>query len=279
MLARSLSTASPIGAIRTAKAALASVGVSDSPALSALQADLGRHICLRPDQELLLAAESVSFARQGRFPDALRQLEQVNDRDARSFALQKIAVLASIAGDEKSTATALNILIEEDEDAYMEGLQARLLVLLKRGDLERASALRTVLIEHALKADGDPLQIVQVAISYLTTGHTADANSVLQAATPAVSAIGKDDLSLLVGLLAEAVKGSYPQPQEFFTFSSDAMRLQAYVQLALFYGRSGQTAYTRRIAADMSRFAQKRSYRADVNETAKGFSRVLIETL
>lgn len=279
MLARGLSPASPVAAIRTAKAALASVGISDSPALASLHDELGRHMCLRPDQELLLAAESVARARRGHFPGALEQLEAVGDTDARSFALQKIVVLASRSSNEASTATALNLLIEEDEDAYIDGLQARLLDLLMGGDLERAAALRSVLVAHALKDGGDPFHVVEIAVSYLTTGHAADANAILNDAGSALGKLGKDDLLLLVKVLTGAVNGEYPQPQDFFTFSSDEMRLQAYVQLALFYGRTGQSVYARKIASDMSRFALKRSYRADAKVTARAFSRVLIETL
>lgn len=57
------------------------------------------------------------------------------------------------------------------------------------------------------------------------------------------------------------------------------MRLEAYVQLAVLYDRSGQTGYSRRVAADMARFAQKSSFKVEGSVAMRAFSKVLIEAM
>ena len=50
------------------------------------------------------------------------------------------------------------------------------------------------------------------------------------------------------------------------------------MELAIFYDRIGQSDYSRRMAADMARFAEKRSFRGDSGSSNTVFGKLLIET-
>lgn len=113
----------------------------------------------------------------------------------------------------------------------------------------------------------------------MTTGHIEDANVFLKRAAGLVKELNSKDIGVLFGLVIKAAQGVYPPPQDFYEFSSDAMRLQAYVQLAILFDRSGQTGYAHRVASDMARFAQKSSFRVDGRDATNAFSKVLIEAM
>jgi len=266
-------------AIRTVRVALASAGVSEPQSFVELRETLGRGVCLRPDEDLLAAGEAVEMARSARFTPALEIAAGLSDTEARLFALHKITILAAKANNEAAIGRALTLLSEDDKAAYMDALQVRLLNLLEVGDLERAAALQDALLAHFGSVPGNAMPLAQIAISYVTSGHIEDANAFLRKAGKKIPELASEDVVRLLNLMTSAAKGTYPPPQSFFSFSSDEIRLQAYVHLAIYYESTGQTGYSRRIAGDMARFAQKRTFKVGAAESSRAFSKVLIETL
>lgn len=266
------------GVIRDARVTLASIGVSEPQSLVELRESRERWLCSRPDEALLAAGDAVEMARSGRLSAAVDAASSLEDAQAKRFALQKTAVLAAKANDQETLGRVLVLLSQDDQRAYMEGLQARLLNLLSIGDLERAASLQTELLEGMTKDQAGGLAAAQVAISYVVAGHIEDANAFLRKAAAKNPQAGSEDVRRLLSMMVSASKGVYPPPQEFFAFSSDAVRLQAYMELAIFYDRIGQSDYSRRMAADMARFAEKRSFRGDSGSSNTVFGKLLIET-
>lgn len=267
------------GSMRMTTALAKGAGIPEPRALSELRDQAEKYMCLRPDVDYLAAGAAISAAREKRFSAALDDAVKVQDPAARILALTHIAALASRSDDEKAIGRSLNTLNEQDKHAYMDALQQRLLTLLSTGDMERAKSLRDGLLEYYVSQPSSTMAIAQIAISYATTGHIDDANSFLQKASSKVKGLSTKDMGVLFEVIIKAANGEYPPPQDFYAFSSDAMRLEAYVQLAVLFDRSGQAGYSRRVASDMARFAQKSSFKVDSQDATQAFSKVLIETM
>lgn len=266
-------------AIKMTKAVMAGAGIPDPKVLIELQAEREKSMCLRPEEGYFDAGKAVESAREKRFSVALESVASISEQDAKLFALRNIAILATRANDETATGKALNLLHDTDSTAYMDGLQERLVSLLVTGDLERARALQDSLLSYYIANPGHTMAVAQIAISYATTGHVVDANDFLQRAAEKVPDLRTEDLSRLLNIMVKASKGDYPPPQDFYDFSSDNVRLQAYVQLAVFYDRAGQLGNSARIAGDMARFTQKSSFKVGRAESVAAMSRVLIEAM
>ncbi|WP_439126046.1 MAG: hypothetical protein ACNJA3_29535 (plasmid) [Pseudomonas rhizophila] len=236
-------------------------------------------MCLRPDGDFVSAGQAISAAREKRFDSALNEALSLKDPEAKILALRHIASLASRSSDVKAIGRSLSTLNAADKPGYMDALQQRLLTLLATGDIERANFLRDQLLDFYSKRTGSTMELAQIAISYATTGHIEDANAFLKRAAGRVKELNNKDIGVLFGLIIKATQGVYPPPQDFYEFSSDAMRLQAYVQLAILFDRSGQVGYARRVTSDMARFAQKSSFSVDGREATTAFSKVLIEAM
>lgn len=266
-------------AVKMTKAVMAGAGIPDPKVLIELQAEREKSMCLRPEEGYFDAGKAVESAREKRFSVALESVASISEQDAKLFALRNIAILATRANDETATGKALNLLHDTDGTAYMDGLQERLVSLLVTGDLERARALQDALLSYYIGNPGHTMAVAQIAISYATTGHVVDANDFLQRAAEKVPDLRTEDLSKLLNIMVKASNGDYPPPQDFYDFSNDNVRLQAYVQLAVFYERSGQTGNSARIAGDMARFTQKSSFKVGRAESVAAMSRVLIEAM
>lgn len=266
-------------ALKMTRAVMAGAGVPDPKSMIDLRSQLETSMCPIPEDAYLDAGRVVESARAQQFSAALAGAVAINEPEAKLFALKNIAILAARANDEPASGQSLNLLHESDNSVYMEGLQERLVALLMAGDLERARSLQDTLLEYYTATPGHTMSIAQIAISYAVTGHVIDANDFLQRAAEKVPDLRTVDLARLLNILVAASKGGYPSPQDFYDFSSDSMRLQAYVQLAIFYERSGQSGNSKSIAADMARFTQKSSYKVGRAESAAAMSRVLIEAM
>lgn len=266
-------------AIRTSTALTQGAGIATPQLLADLKTQSEAFMCLRPDSDFVSAGQAINAAREKRFDAALDEALGVEDSEARILALRHIAALASRSSDEKAIGRSLNTLDTSDKPAYMDALQQRLLTLLATGDIERANTLRDALFDFYAKRPGSSMDLAQIAISYATTGHIEDATAFLQRASSKVKELNSKDIGTLFRLVTKAAQGVYPPPQDFYEFSNDATRLQAYVQLAVLYDRSGQVGYVRRVASDMARFAQKSSFRVDGREATTAFSKVLIEAM
>lgn len=263
---------------RYARAVMASAGIDEPSSLSLLIADFEKVMCIRPDTDFVLAGQEVQRAKLKNFDLAISNALVIHDEDAKLFALLHIATLASRANDEGAIGKTLSILNHEDRAAYMEALQSRLVTLLAIGDLERAKSLQELLLSYYTASPDNTMAIARVAISYVTAGHVADANEFLRGASSQVPELRTEDVARLLSIMVNAAKGEHPSPQDFYDFSSDEMRLQAYVQLALFYERSGNLGLSRKTSSDLSRFVQKSSLKVGHAATAQALSRVLIET-
>lgn len=265
--------------IRATTALTKGAGIAEPKALADLRLQAEKYLCLLPDVDFVAAGTAINAAREQRFDVALDEAVKVQDPEARILALRHIAALAARSDDEKAIGRSLNTLSEQDKPGYMEALQQRLLTLLTIGDMERSKALRDGLLDYYATQPGSTMAVAQIAISYATTGHIEDANLFLQSATGKVKGLNTKDMGVLFELVIKASKGEYPPPQDFFAFSSDAMRLEAYVQLAILYDRSGQAGYSHQVASDMARFAQKSSFKVDNSQATKAFSKILIEAM
>lgn len=283
MIAKSVETEHPgsvrDSAIRSTTALTLGAGIPTPQLLIDLKTQSETFMCLRPDSDFVSAGQAINAAREKRFDSALDEALSVKDPEAQVLALRHIAALASRSSDVKAIGRSLNTLNSVDQPAYMDALQQRLLTLLATGDIERANTLRDVLLDFYAKRPGSTMELAQIAIGYVTTGHIEDANVFLKRAAGLVKELNSKDIGVLFGLVIKAAQGVYPPPQDFYEFSSDAMRLQAYVQLAILFDRSGQTGYAHRVASDMARFAQKSSFRVDGRDATNAFSKVLIEAM
>ncbi len=266
-------------ALKMTRAVMAGAGVPDPKALLDLRAQLETTMCLKPEEAYVDAGKAVESARAQKFMSAINSAASINEPEAKLFALKNIAVLAARANDEPATGKSLNLLHDTNSAVYMDGLQERLVNLLVTGDLERARSLQDTLLDYYTATPGHTMSIAQIAISYATTGHVLDANDFLQRAAVKVPDLHTDDLTRLLNVMVRAAQGTYPAPQDFYDFSSDNIRLQAYVQLAIFYERAGQDGNSKKIAGDMARFTQKSSFKVSRTESAAAMSRVLIEAM
>lgn len=266
-------------AIRSTTALTLGAGIPTPQLLTDLRTQSEAYMCLRPDGDFVSAGQAISAAREKRFDSALNEALSLKDPEAKILALRHIASLASRSSDVKAIGRSLSTLNAADKPGYMDALQQRLLTLLATGDIERANFLRDQLLDFYSKRTGSTMELAQIAISYATTGHIEDANAFLKRAAGRVKELNNKDIGVLFGLIIKATQGVYPPPQDFYEFSSDAMRLQAYVQLAILFDRSGQVGYARRVTSDMARFAQKSSFSVDGREATTAFSKVLIEAM
>lgn len=254
------------------------IGVDEPVGLKEMRERAEQVMCLAPNAAYTAAGHAIAKARGGGFGPAIQLAIQLDDPQAQSFALRHIAVLAARSEDIKATGRALSILATLDRPGYMEALQERLVALLNEGDLERAAVLRGELLGYYARRPGHSLSVARVAITYATAGHLEDAQAFLEQASQHVPGLKTRDMASLFDVVFAAAKGRYPAPQDFFAFSSDVMRLEAYVQLATLYERSGQDLLSRRVLADMARFAQKSTFRVDGEAATTAFTKVLIET-
>lgn len=254
------------------------IGIDEPAGLKEMRERAEQVMCLAPNASYAAAGKAIAEARAGKYDSAINLAVQFEDTQAQMFAFRHIAVLAARSKDIKSAGRALSILANQDRPGYMEALQERLVALLHAGDLERAAALRSELLAYYAQRPGNSASVARVAITYATAGHLEDARAFLEQASEHVPGLKTQDMASLFDVVFEAAKGRYPAPQDFFAFSSDVMRLEAYVQLATLYDRSGQDLMSRRISADMARFAQKSTFHVDGEAATTAFTKVLIET-
>ncbi len=264
---------------RLSTAVFKGMEIPEPAGLAQLRSKSDAVMCMKPITDFVDAGAAVSLARQKQYKLALADALKVPDEEARLFALSQIAALASRAEDENATATLLTSLNEQDTAAYMDALQHRLLTLLARGDLERAQALRNELVDFYVQRPGSTMAVAQIAVSYLVTGHIEDANAFLRRVAVKIPGLKTQDMATYFAIIIKASKGDLPDHQDFLSFSSDAVRLEAYVQLAVLFERTGQTQLRDRVASDMARFSQKSSFNVSGSDAMKAFAKVLIEAM
>lgn len=216
MIAKSVETEHPgsvrDSAIRSTTALTLGAGIPTPQLLIDLKTQSETFMCLRPDIDFVSAGQAINAAREKRFDSALDEALSVKDPEAQVLALRHIAALASRSSDVKAIGRSLNTLNSVDQPAYMDALQQRLLTLLATGDIERANTLRDVLLDFYAKRPGSTMELAQIAISYVTTGHIEDANVFLKRAAGLVKELNSKDIGVLFGLVIKAAQGVYLLP-------------------------------------------------------------------
>jgi hypothetical protein len=204
---------------------------------------------------LNLESEPISKEHIGRVYD-------IPDADLRAKTLSTLLVLYSKSMSESQVDEILNVLYELDQRRYEEALIIKLPALLKTGDLERAKALRHVLLGEVGRQADQFSMLAYVASCYTMIGLKQDAGDIVRDAVSGGLKLSADDRTLIK--LAMAVSnGGYPMIQDFYDFKSDQARLDAYLMLAVIGRQLNIQGVERRALSDAVRFIQKSSARID----------------
>ncbi|HBP6379220.1 TPA: hypothetical protein L6A07_29050 [Pseudomonas aeruginosa] len=204
---------------------------------------------------LNLESEPISKEHIGRVYD-------IPDADLRAKTLSTFLVLYSKGMSDSQVDEILNVLYELDQRRYEEALIIKLPALLKNGDLERAKALRHVLLGEVGRQADQFSMLAYVASCYTMIGLKQDAGDIVRDAVSGGLKLSADDRTLIK--LAMAVSnGGYPMIQDFYDFKSDQARLDAYLMLAVIGRQLNIQGVERRALSDAVRFIQKSSARID----------------
>lgn len=223
------------------------------------------------------ASKAALEAKQGRFAHALASAKQVEEGDARTYALSMVVQFASEAQNDKILGEAVDLLSQVNERVYMSSLLLRLQVLLAQGDLERSSALQNHLLAFFAKDPATGVEpATEVAISYLARGMKLDARDFIAKAGTEIPGVRSADNMKLFSLTGQVIDGYRPIPDDFYQFSSDDARLRAYLVLASYYRNIGDRSMVTTMLVDASRFTQKASFKADRTEVAGRFASFLL---
>lgn len=192
---------------------------------------------------------------------AVDAAHEIPDKDARIFALLSIVSLSDGSMDEEALGRALNTLYGQDSKAYARGLHGRLVGLLEKGDIERALALgRHMLNIHYDQANQSFAPFASIAATYAAAGLKGDARKLIRDAVIYIPVLGADDNSRFFAIAMKAADGHYPPPQDFHDLTSDQVRLDAYLQLAAMFRRTGNKEMSARALSDAVRFVQKTAF-------------------
>lgn len=185
----------------------------------------------------------------------------IEDKTLRSEVLSGIVRLnAQSMGDEQLN-TLLDDLYDQDKGQYANALIVKLPGLLRTGDLERASALRSVLLESTPDSSGFSM-LAYVASCYSMAGLKQDAGAIVIDAYNGGKELSADDKKLIL-MAIRVGGGDYPPLQDFYDYKSDDVRLQAYLTLSVISRQLGRPEIARRAVGDAVRFIQKASVKVD----------------
>ncbi|HEJ4408118.1 TPA: hypothetical protein SL557_000402 [Pseudomonas aeruginosa] len=192
----------------------------------------------------------------------ISRVYDIPDADLRAHTLATLLILHSNSMPESQVDEVLNTLYELDKERYEKALIIKLPALLKTGDLERAKALRQVLLDGVGAQSDQFSMLAYVASCYTMIGLKQDAGDIVRDAVAGGLKLSADDRTLIK--LAMAVSnGGYPMIQEFYDFKSDQARLDAYLMLAVIGRQLNIQGVERRALSDAVRFIQKSSARID----------------
>ncbi|MBX6187904.1 hypothetical protein ICI41_30435 (plasmid) [Pseudomonas aeruginosa] len=252
-----------------AAAAVRIAGAQFPETLKSLQSSVEAFSCTAKGFYWEEASAAVQEAQQGRFRNALSAAQQIDGKDARTYALSLIVQISSEAKDDKALGKALDVLSKDDERTYMDALLLRLQVLLAQGDLERSSALQNHLLAFFAKDPETGVEpATEMAITYLSQGLKLDARDFLVRAADGIPGVRSADNLKLFNLVGQVIDGYRPIPDDFYQFSSDSARLRAYLVVARYYRNTGNRAMVTSMLVDASRFTQKASFKANRTEVA-----------
>jgi hypothetical protein len=102
--------------------------------------------------------------------------------------------------------------------------------------------------------------VVQIAAAYAVSGLQGDAKIIAADAFRASPAlVTKDNLKLL-DIALKASAGEYPPEQDFYVFSDDTKRLDAYLLVSNLAQRNGNTVFSMRALNDSVKLIQKAGF-------------------
>ncbi|WP_162962026.1 hypothetical protein [Pseudomonas aeruginosa] len=186
----------------------------------------------------------------------------IPDAGLRAKTLSTLLVLYSKRMSESQVDEILNVLYKLDQRRYVEALIIKLPALLKTGDLERAKALRHVLLGEVGRQSDHFSMLAYVSSCYTMIGLKQDAGDIVRDAVASGLELSPDDRTLIK--LAIAVSnGGYPMIQDFYDFRSDQARLDAYLMLAIIGRQLDIQGVEKRALSDAIRFIQKSSVRIE----------------
>lgn len=197
-------------------------------------------------------------------PSASEILKALKDIPVDALKAKVLFSTISLYGASMSDGQAdslINELYRLDQVRYSDALLVKLPGLLKRGDLERAHALRKVLLGSDQGADRFSM-LAYVASCYSMAGLKEDAIAIVQDALGQGSEMAPDDKKL-IGMAIKVGDGAYPMMQEFYDYQSDEVRLQAYLTIALVSRQLGRNDLARHAVSDAVRFIQKAATHVD----------------
>ncbi|HBO2935261.1 TPA: hypothetical protein L4R50_000257 [Pseudomonas aeruginosa] len=186
----------------------------------------------------------------------------IPDAGLRAKTLSTFLVLYSKRMSESQVDEILNVLYKLDHRRYEEALIIKLPALLKTGDLERAKALRHVLLGEVGKQPDHFSMLAYVSSCYTMIGLKQDAGDIVRDAVASGLKLSPDD-STLIKLAIVVSNGGYPMIQDFYDFRSDQARLDAYLMLALIGRQLNIQGVEKRALSDAVRFIQKSSVRIE----------------
>lgn len=213
------------------------------------------------------AGKAIAPILSGSPSEAVQAALAIEDKDAAEFALLTIISLSDKTMDDLVLGKALNKLSELSNQAYLRGLQGRVAGLLVKGDIERADALRDFL----LKNDSGTLTstftaATHVAACYAMAGMAPDGTEIFRNALPTFPEQVRADNALVFGLVMKASQGDYPLPQDFYEFTSDQARLDAYLLLSSLYRRNNKLDLATRALNDAVLFTQKSGFKVPMDQ-------------
>lgn len=192
----------------------------------------------------------------------VRALQEIEDPQAKAYALSMLLVLKGHELQQATIGEALNTLYLVDRAKYVTGISGRLTALLRQRDLERAAALRPELIQ----AEGDPARpfsmLPLVVGAYSRAGLEADALALLASESIAGRKFTDDEVKL-IKLVSQVAVDGYPSSHDFLTFRSDQVRLEAYLTVATLSLLLGEPETAEQAISDGLRFIQKSSVDVD----------------
>lgn len=196
-------------------------------------------------------------------PDILLALKDIPDVTLKAKVLFSALSLYGAGMTEDQADSLINELYSIDQSLYSDALLVKLPGLLKRGDLERAHALRKVLLRNDKSADRFSM-LAYVASCYSMAGLREDALAIVHQAVGQGSELDLDDKKI-ISMAIKVGDGSYPMIQEFYDYRSDEVRLQAYQVIALVSRQLNRPDLARHAVGDAVRFIQKAATRVDRN--------------
>ncbi|HDS1721562.1 hypothetical protein NPS53_08635 [Pseudomonas putida] len=228
----------------------------------------------QPSTKVIQSKEAGALLNVGPGPISDPQLElaaKIADKELRADALSGLLSLHSRSMSDSQVNTLLNELYALDKGQYANALIVKLPGLLNVGDLERAKALREVLLGAKVSPDRTFSMLAYVASCYTMAGLKQDAGAIVIDAIPEGAKLSADD-QRLISLSISVSNGSYPMVQDFWDFKSDEARLSAYLTIAVIARQLDSPAVAHQAVADAVKFIQKSGAKLD---RTKALSQIL----